>query len=125
MDEAVINLAFPLACFSTDVIGSCAFGLDCNSFKEPDSAFRRFGNKVFNISKMVALRVLFCSNFPTLARMLGLRQLPKDTADFFTKVVQDTVSYREKNNVVRKDFLQLLMEIRDPSEGQQDGHSGK
>ncbi|XP_018576919.1 probable cytochrome P450 6a14 isoform X2 [Anoplophora glabripennis] len=122
--EESVDIKEVLACFSTDVIGSCAFGLDCNSFKEPNSAFRRYGNTIFTIDKLVALKVLFCGTFPTLARMLGVRQVSRDTADFFTKVVEDTVSYREKNNVVRKDFLQLLMDIRNTKDGQENGNGG-
>lgn len=69
--------------------------------------------------------MLFCQAFPHLARTLGLRQVPKENAEFFTKVVEDTVSYREKNNVIRKDFLQLLMEIRNNKDGQENGHGGE
>nr|QYA71986.1 cytochrome P450 [Anoplophora glabripennis] len=111
-----------LGCFSTDVIGSCAFGLDCNSFKDPDSAFRRFGLKAFSISGLGVIRLLFCQSFPGLARALRIRQVSADIAEFFSNVVRDTVSYREKNNVVRKDFMQLLMEIRNKKDGQKIDH---
>lgn len=36
-----------VARFTTDVIGSCAFGLDCNSLKNPNSDFRKYGDKIF------------------------------------------------------------------------------
>lgn len=121
--EEPVDIKEILACFSTDVIGSCAFGLDCNSFKEPNSAFRRIGNKVFTITKLGAFKFLFCQNFPTIAKALRLRQVDTDVAEFYTGVVKDTVSYREKNNVVRKDFLQLLMEIRNTKESQESGHN--
>ncbi|XP_023311318.1 probable cytochrome P450 6a20 [Anoplophora glabripennis] len=53
-----------------------------------------------------------------------MRQISVDVSEFFTGVVKDTVSYREKNHVVRKDFMQLLMEIRDKNEGKENGHHG-
>ncbi|KAJ8913630.1 hypothetical protein NQ315_007347 [Exocentrus adspersus] len=111
-----------LACFSTDVIGSCAFGLNCNSFKDPNSAFRKYGNKIFSISKLRGLQMMIVTSFPSMGKVLGIRQVPKDVADFFTKVVQDTVTYREKNNVMRKDFLQLLIDLRRDDEA---GHENK
>lgn len=99
-------------CFTTDVIGSCAFGLDCNSFKEPNSPFRVYGKKIFEVPLTEVLRQGFAQGFPNTARALGIRQFRPDITDFFKKVVEDTVSYREKNSVTRNDFLQLLVEMK-------------
>ncbi|KAJ8913636.1 hypothetical protein NQ315_007353 [Exocentrus adspersus] len=110
--KEAVDIKNILGCFSTDVIGSCAFGLDCNSFKNPNSTFRMYGQKMFFISKFRALQILFSQSFPNFSRALGIRQVPKDIADFFTKVVEDTISYREKSNVTRKDFLQMLIDMR-------------
>lgn len=37
--------------FMTDVIGSCAFGLECNSLENPSTDFRIYGKKMLNFSK--------------------------------------------------------------------------
>ena len=36
-----------IACFTTDVIASCAFGLQSNSIKQPENEFRLNGQKIF------------------------------------------------------------------------------
>lgn len=41
--------------------------------------------------------------------------------EFFTGVVKDTIEYREKNKVVRNDFLQLLMELKNKGYIEGDG----
>ncbi|XP_018576632.1 cytochrome P450 6a2-like [Anoplophora glabripennis] len=110
--------------YTTDVIGSCAFGLNCNSFKDPDSSFRQYAAKVLERSRFGNLKQAFCFNFPHISALLGLRMLPKDVSDFFLKVIYDTVGYREKNSDTRDDFLQLLINIKNNKDAQASGYQG-
>jgi cytochrome P450 family 6 len=116
-----------LGCFTTDIIGSCAFGLDFKTFEQENSPFRVYGKKFFNSTKFRSVKSTFASNFPELARTLGFRAVPKDVTDFFMKVVKDTVSYREKNNYTRKDFMQLLIDLKNNELAEEDGykHDGR
>nr|CAI5826710.1 unnamed protein product [Callosobruchus analis] len=113
------------ACYTTDIIGSCAFGIECNTFKEPDSPFRSFGQKIFERGRLGLLKLSFIFGFPKLAEFLRLKITPDDVTKFFMKVVNDTIEYRMKNNVVRKDFLQSLIELRahDQQDHKKDGKS--
>ncbi|KAJ8913650.1 hypothetical protein NQ315_007367 [Exocentrus adspersus] len=111
-NKKVVDIKDVLGRFSTDIIGSCAFGLECNSFKEPNSLFRVYGKKVFDPSIFDLLKGFFSVLFPNLAKALGTHAVPSDISNFYTKVVEDTVSYREKNKVTRNDFLQLLIELK-------------
>lgn len=45
--QDAIDIKDLVARFATDVIGSCAFGLDINSLKNPNSDFRKYGDKIF------------------------------------------------------------------------------
>lgn len=101
-----------LGCFTTDVIGSCAFGLECNSFNEEDAEFRKYGRKILEPEPFQAVKLAFAMNFPNLARKLGISLGRKDVNIFFNKVVRDTVEYREKNNYQRNDFMQLLIHLK-------------
>lgn len=44
--------------------------------------------------------------------MLRMSSLSDEFKSHMVKIVNDTMTYREKNNVNRKDFIQLLMELR-------------
>lgn len=59
--------------------------------------------------------------FPQLATLLRLRFTDKDVGDFMTDTVRQNLEYREKNNVVRKDFFQLLMQLRNTGQVKEDG----
>lgn len=102
-----------LGCYSTDIICSCAFGLESNTSNDPDSLFRQYGRKFFedfSFSRRVSNIIGF--TFPTVGRLLGVRQVQKDVSDFFIKVVDDTINYRKKNNYIRNDFMQLMIEMQ-------------
>jgi cytochrome P450 family 6 len=122
-----VDIKEVLGCYTTDIIGSCVFGLDCNTFKEDDSPFRRYGKKVFSASTFRRLQSAICQSFPNVSRFIVIRQIPKDISDFFTKVVKDTVEYREKNSYTRKDFMQLLIDLKNNKLAEEEGykHDGK
>ncbi|XP_969948.1 cytochrome P450 6a2 [Tribolium castaneum] len=107
-----IDIKELLGRFTTDIIGSCAFGLDCNTIKEENSPFRLYGKKVFFSTKMRTFKLTFASSFPTLGRLLRIRQVSSDVSDFFRKIVKDTIEYRAQNQFSRPDFLQMLIDLR-------------
>lgn len=101
-----------MAKFTTDVIGTCAFGLHFNTLKDPDSQFREMGRRVFLPTYSRTAIHLTRVFFPSLLSLLRLRTVSKEITDFFVSVVQDVIRFREKNGEVRNDFMQLLMQLR-------------
>lgn len=100
-----------LARFTTDIIGCCAFGLECNSLKDPEAKFREMGRAVFGAPKLKPYQRALMSVYPDLGRKLGYKMTRDEVEDFFIKCVSDTVNYRRKNNIVKSDFMNLMMEI--------------
>lgn len=98
--------------FTTDVIGTCAFGIECNSLKDPQAKFRQMGRKVFDQPKLGPFQRLLIVTCRNLAKKLGICIHHKDVSDFFMTIVRETVDYREKNNVQRNDFMNLLIELK-------------
>lgn len=54
-DSTTIELKELCALFTTDVIASCAFGVQANSLKNPEAEFRKNGRKVFDFNWKRAL----------------------------------------------------------------------
>ncbi|XP_055310971.1 cytochrome P450 6a9-like [Sitodiplosis mosellana] len=101
-----------LARFTTDVIGTCAFGIECNSLKDPNAEFRKYGREVFGKPRHSPLAGVFLGGFKGTARKLHIKNIRDDVSEFFMKVVRDTVDYREKNNVNRNDFMDILIKLK-------------
>jgi cytochrome P450 family 6 len=101
-----------LAKFSTDVIASFAFGLQCNCLKNPDAEFRKWGRKIFETNIKTGIRDLATFVAPALASILKIPFVPRDVTHYFKKMVEETVEYRENNNVKRNDFIQLLIQMK-------------
>ncbi|KAF7274867.1 hypothetical protein GWI33_012469, partial [Rhynchophorus ferrugineus] len=105
--DSVLKVKETLERFTTDVIGSCGFGLECNSMKDPDSEFLKYGRRIFESP----------AKPPSLLMRMFLRpgQAQKkhvETEEFFKNVVVDTMKYRSENKVTRKDFLQLMIQLK-------------
>ncbi|GJQ82911.1 Cyp6a9 [Trypoxylus dichotomus] len=100
------------ALFTTNVIGSCAFGLDCNCFENPDNEFRTHTKTFFNGGIERVLRDFATLSFPDLCKKLGVIVFPKQTTKFYMDVIRNIVDYREANDVKRNDFVQLLLNIK-------------
>ncbi|XP_025190556.1 probable cytochrome P450 6a14 [Melanaphis sacchari] len=105
--------------FTTDVIGTCAFGLECNSLKDSQSEFRRMGCAVLNSSASLALAKIVRIFFPKIFKALKLRTFPAEVQQFFMSIVKQTIDFRNTNQVRRNDFIQLLLEIKNQNHHQQ------
>ncbi|XP_067627278.1 probable cytochrome P450 6a21 [Eurosta solidaginis] len=107
----IIEIKEMLARFTTDVIGSCAFGIECNSLKNPDAIFRQMGRRLLTEERHSKFVRNLINALPGVARMLHMRIIKDEYTDFFMKIVRESVDYRAKNNVQRKDFLNILIEL--------------
>nr|CAH7739960.1 unnamed protein product [Callosobruchus chinensis] len=99
--------------FCTDVIATCAFGLEVDSLNEPNNKFYLTGKKAMNfqsISKV--LKFLAYSFFPWIMNVFKISFFEDDVRQFFYDLVDETVRMREQNGIVRPDMIQLLMEAR-------------
>lgn len=109
--EGAINVREYLARFTTDVIGTCAFGLDCNSIVNPKSEFREMGKKMFNFTKLQSLKLFLSMLMRDQARALGVQFNTNEVIGFVMQLVQKTIRHRKDNNVQRNDFMQLMINL--------------
>lgn len=107
--------------FALDIIASVIFGLEVDSFKNPDNFFRKAaidppGNKF--VDNIRAAAAFLC---PGLAKLLVFLRIPDELAIFMKRLVKDIVEFREKNNIIRKDLMQMLIQLRNSGNIDADG----
>ncbi|KAK9512379.1 hypothetical protein O3M35_000823 [Rhynocoris fuscipes] len=111
-NEEVIDAKDWMARFTTDIICTCAFGLEVNSLEKPDNELRLIGQSIFKprsfrniLTRVIALLLPFLSKIMTVTAVIKKLEMP------LLKIITDTVEYRERNNIRRNDFLDLLIDI--------------
>ncbi|XP_075153331.1 cytochrome P450 6d3-like [Haematobia irritans] len=111
-----------LTTYAVDIVGSVIFGLDVDSFSNPDNEFRLLTNQVFQqssiLQKLLSIMSFAC---PPIAFILGRLGVRDPVTYRFRDIVQQTIEYREKNGVTRKDLLQLLIQLRNFGKLNEDG----
>lgn len=77
----------PLAKFTTDIIGTCAFGLQLNAMSDDESEFRKMGRRIFTPSKLANIKRSVATAIPFLTRYIRLSILPKHVSIILLKKI--------------------------------------
>jgi cytochrome P450 family 6 len=80
--------------FTTDVIASCAFGINGNSLKDPDAEFGRYIRKTLDFSVKKGLAMLTAFFAPNLQKLFRLNIMDDKTNNYIRQIVWSTVEYR-------------------------------
>ncbi|XP_017069429.1 probable cytochrome P450 6a21 [Drosophila eugracilis] len=108
----IVEVKELLARFTTDVIGTCAFGIECSSLKDPDAEFREMGRRSLTDQRLGPVGIGFVNSFPNLARRLHMKMTAEHIEKFFMRIVRETVAFREQNNIRRNDFMDQLIDLK-------------
>lgn len=107
---------------STNVIALVAFGIDVDTISNPNHEFRENGRKIFASTFSNAIRFFLKFIAPKVMSIFRIRAIDSGVEHFIKTIVKENLEYREKNNVTRKDFFQLLVQLRNTGTVQLDGH---
>lgn len=98
--------------YTTDVIGSCAFGVNPCSLRDADSPFLLMASKMFRTDRSTILKRYCRTFFPRLFKFLNLRSYSSDVEMFFTSIIKQVLTERRNTGVQRNDFLQLMLNVQ-------------
>ncbi|XP_065075484.1 probable cytochrome P450 9f2 [Ochlerotatus camptorhynchus] len=95
--------------YTFNVIASCAFGLELNTFKDESDKFCTYGSAlVTGTNPVQTMKTIFFYLFPKLMTRMKVRLMEEEHATYFMDLVQSTMSDRVKKNLSRPDMIQML-----------------
>uniref|UniRef100_A0A1Y1MBZ7 Cytochrome P450 n=1 Tax=Photinus pyralis TaxID=7054 RepID=A0A1Y1MBZ7_PHOPY len=111
-DVITLEMKETFSKYASDIIGTTAFGLECNTFSNPDNIFYKMGQDSIAMRFSSLLKIIGYGAIPAVMKFLGIAFLPRHVSDFFRKIVLEAMQQRAKQDLQRPDVLNLLLEAR-------------
>lgn len=99
--------------FTVDNIASCAFGIEVNSFKDPDNSFQAIAQDFANFGNFK--NVLKFAGYllaPNVMKYLNISFFDRRVNVFFQDAILDTIKVREEKGIIRHDMINLLIQAK-------------
>uniref|UniRef100_A0A2M3Z6X2 Putative cytochrome n=1 Tax=Anopheles braziliensis TaxID=58242 RepID=A0A2M3Z6X2_9DIPT len=99
--------------FGNDVIGTAAFGIKVDSFRNPENEFIIMARSIMNLQSVVKVaKMMGFALFPKLMARLKIDFLTAEEDRFFRQTIQETMRVREEKGIFRPDMIELLMQAK-------------
>ncbi|XP_049283068.1 cytochrome P450 6d3-like [Anopheles funestus] len=112
-EKAVVDMRDIASRFVLDTIASVFFGFEANCIHNSDDPFLKTLLQVNKrrsfVDNIRTSGVFIC---PGLLKLTGLTSLPTELINFVMEIITHQIDHREKNQISRKDFVQLLIDLR-------------
>lgn len=105
--------------YATDVIASCAFGLEVNSLEHRTNEFYTMAKVVSNFDGWRGAAFAFFIACPRLAKLCRVSIVGDTYRKYFTELVMSVVRHRREQGIVREDIINLLMKLSDELKSEQ------
>lgn len=110
--ENIFEIRDLISRFSINIISSVAFGVENDCINEPDNVFRTVGMKIFDRGFIQRIKWGFFVLLPRLFPFFKIHLSSKEVEDFITSLMRQTINYREKNEVKKNDFMDLMIQLK-------------
>uniref|UniRef100_A0AAG5D794 Cytochrome P450 n=1 Tax=Anopheles atroparvus TaxID=41427 RepID=A0AAG5D794_ANOAO len=111
--ETVLDVRDITSRFVLDVVASVFFGFEADCIKNSNDPFlttlRQVNGRVSFVNNIRSAGVFIC---PALLKYTGLSSLSPELIKFVMELITYQIDHREKNKITRKDFVQLLIDLR-------------
>lgn len=102
--------------YTTDVVSSCIFNADAESFTKEKPVIREMGRRIFQVTPYLMIMFMLYAFLPFLSKIKKIKFVPTDVEDFFIELIGQAVEQREKDQIKRDDYLAYLLSLRSKKE---------
>lgn len=111
---AVVEVRDLMARYSTDIVASCAFGVEANSLRDANSEFRRHGRAIFEFTLWRALEFTSMFFLPSAVPLFGFKLFSPRSSAFLRESIELAMAERQRTTAaVRNDLIDTLLELRE------------
>lgn len=110
------ELSIFIGCYATDVIASCAFGIDAGSLENEENEFRLMVQKISSSGLGRSIQRGCCFFAPMLVNLFGFTFVERSAGSFIGEIFWRMLAEREKSNSQRGDLIDLLIKIKKKQE---------
>lgn len=118
--------------FTVDIIATCAFGIEVNSFNNSNNELQKAAK---NISKLTSfksiLKIVGFKAAPEMMKALRITFFGDEVDEFFQQMIQEMMKIRQQKGIIRYDMVNILMQAKatqltnDESKINQESQTGK
>lgn len=87
---------------------STAFGIKSNCIEEQNNVYRIQGKKAFQANSVWIALALF---IPQIMNFFSIPVTYQSVTNFYMNIFRENVEYRQAQNIVRHDFMNLLIQL--------------
>lgn len=98
--------------YTSDVIATTAFGIQCDSLKHKENEFYMAGKNSTNFGTWALIKMAALIIMPKVMQYTGITLVQKSIARFFSDLIINTVKTREEKGIIRPDMIHLLMQAQ-------------
>nr|WCC58061.1 cytochrome P450 [Pharsalia antennata] len=117
-EDTALNVKDICGRYTCDTVAICAFGLEGNSFEQPQSQFLQIVRKFVSPDSLQSIKLaitLFVPHFK-------IKILPKSFDDDVINITKEILKYRQENNIKRNDYFDTMTGMSDGALLEAAGH---
>ncbi|XP_055600152.1 probable cytochrome P450 9f2 [Uranotaenia lowii] len=108
-----MNMSDLASRLGTDMIASCAFGIQIDSLRNPENEFYSRGKEMINFERISVVFKMFGFKLcPKLMGRLGIDLIDRKPGQYFSALIRQAINDRLSKGVIRYDMIHLLLQAK-------------